>query len=129
MYDVFQTFLRFQRRSERFLGRKIVSVKTDEGLEFCNKDIDNFLEQQGINHQKINTYTPEQNGVAERYNLTAIDGIKALLKSSGAAQKFWVYFASRILGTGFVTKTVIKLLSKNIQVKSHRYRILNLLAV
>ncbi|GBL76200.1 Retrovirus-related Pol polyprotein from transposon TNT 1-94 [Araneus ventricosus] len=72
-----------------FLGRKIVSVKTDGGLEFCNKDLDNFLEQQGINHEKTNPYTPEQNGVAERYNLTALDGVKTLLKSSGVAQKFW----------------------------------------
>ncbi|GBN96026.1 Retrovirus-related Pol polyprotein from transposon TNT 1-94 [Araneus ventricosus] len=87
--DVFQTFLRFQRRAERFLGRKIVSVKTDGGLEFCNKDLDNFLEQQGINHEKTNPYTPEQNGVAERYNLTALDGVKTLLKSSGVAQEFW----------------------------------------
>ncbi|GBM43842.1 Retrovirus-related Pol polyprotein from transposon TNT 1-94 [Araneus ventricosus] len=89
MSDVFQTFLRFQRRAERFLGRKILSVKTDGGLEFCNKDLDNFLEQQGINHEKTNPYTPEQNGVAERYNLTALDGVKTLLKSSGVAQKFW----------------------------------------
>ncbi|GBO39993.1 Retrovirus-related Pol polyprotein from transposon TNT 1-94 [Araneus ventricosus] len=87
--DAFQTFLRFQRRAERFLGRKIVSVKTDGGLEFCNKDLDNFLEQQGINHEKTNPYTPEQNGVAERYNLAALDGVKTLLISSGVAQKFW----------------------------------------
>ncbi|GBO02669.1 Retrovirus-related Pol polyprotein from transposon TNT 1-94 [Araneus ventricosus] len=87
--DVFQTFLKFQRRAERFLGRKIVSVKNDGGLEFCDKDLDNFLEQQGINHEKTNPYTPEQNGVAERFNLTALDGVKTLLKSSGVAQKFW----------------------------------------
>ncbi|GBL76145.1 Retrovirus-related Pol polyprotein from transposon TNT 1-94 [Araneus ventricosus] len=86
--DVFQTFWKFQRRAERFLGRKIVSVKIDGGLEFCNKDLDNFKEQQGINHEKTNPYTPEQNGVAERYNSTALDGVKALLKSSGLAQKF-----------------------------------------
>ncbi|GBM28889.1 Retrovirus-related Pol polyprotein from transposon TNT 1-94 [Araneus ventricosus] len=87
--DVFQTFLRFQRRAERFLGRKIVSVKTDRGLEFCNKDLDSFLEQQGINHEKTNPYTPEKNGVVERYNLTALYGVKTLLKSSGVSQKFW----------------------------------------
>ncbi|GBM11644.1 Retrovirus-related Pol polyprotein from transposon TNT 1-94 [Araneus ventricosus] len=87
--DVFQTFLRFQRRAERFLGRKIVSVKTDGGLEFCNKDLENFLEQQGIYHKKTNPYTSEQNGVAERCNLTALDGVKTLLKSSGVEQKFW----------------------------------------
>ncbi|GFV23395.1 retrovirus-related Pol polyprotein from transposon TNT 1-94 [Trichonephila clavipes] len=29
------------------------------------------------------------NGVAERYNLTALDGIKTLLNESGISQKFW----------------------------------------
>ncbi|GBM64646.1 hypothetical protein AVEN_91714-1 [Araneus ventricosus] len=29
------------------------------------------------------------NGVAERFNLTALNGVKALLKSSGLSQKFW----------------------------------------
>ncbi|GBM38318.1 Retrovirus-related Pol polyprotein from transposon TNT 1-94 [Araneus ventricosus] len=58
--DVFQTFLKFQRRAERFLCRKIVSVKTDGGLEFCNKDLDNFLEQQGINHEKTTRIHPNR---------------------------------------------------------------------
>ncbi|GFX15111.1 retrovirus-related Pol polyprotein from transposon TNT 1-94 [Trichonephila clavipes] len=49
-------------------------------------------EQHGINCEKTNSYMPEQNGVAERYNfffLTALDGVKTLLKSSGVTQKFW----------------------------------------
>ncbi|GBN31024.1 Retrovirus-related Pol polyprotein from transposon TNT 1-94 [Araneus ventricosus] len=46
-------------------------------------------EQQGINHEKTNPCTPEQNGVAERYNSTALDGVKTLLKSNAVAQRFW----------------------------------------
>ncbi|GFW27380.1 retrovirus-related Pol polyprotein from transposon TNT 1-94 [Trichonephila clavipes] len=40
------------------------------------------------------------NGVAERYNLTALDGIKTLLNESGISQKFWseVFLTP---GTGF----------------------------
>ncbi|GBM38097.1 hypothetical protein AVEN_40972-1 [Araneus ventricosus] len=82
-------FVRFQRRTELFLDRKTVSFKTDGGLEFCNKDLDNFLELQGIDQEETNPYTPKQNAVAEMYNLTALDGVKALLKSNGAAQRFW----------------------------------------
>ncbi|KAF8770880.1 Retrovirus-related Pol polyprotein like [Argiope bruennichi] len=41
--DVFNTFVRFQKRAERFLNRKVIAVKTDGGLEFCNKDMDTFL--------------------------------------------------------------------------------------
>ncbi|GFX58169.1 copia protein [Trichonephila clavipes] len=87
--DVFHTFIRFQKRAERFLSKKVIAVRTDGGLEFCNKDMDNFLTELGIKHEVTNSYTPEMNGVAERLNLTALDGIKTLLKSSEVAHKFW----------------------------------------
>ncbi|GFU13282.1 retrovirus-related Pol polyprotein from transposon TNT 1-94 [Trichonephila clavipes] len=87
--DVFHTFIRFQKRAERFLSQKVIAVRTDGGLEFCNKDMDNFLTELGIKHEVTNSYTPEMNGVAERFNLTALDGIKTLLKSSEVPHKFW----------------------------------------
>ncbi|GFY32999.1 retrovirus-related Pol polyprotein from transposon TNT 1-94 [Trichonephila clavipes] len=87
--DVFHTFIRFQKRAERILSRKVIAVRTDGGLEFCNKDMDNFLTELGIKHEVTNSYTPEMNGVAERFNLTALDGIKTLLKSSEVPHKFW----------------------------------------
>ncbi|GFV91499.1 retrovirus-related Pol polyprotein from transposon TNT 1-94 [Trichonephila clavipes] len=40
----------------------------------------------GIDHEFLFS---EMNGVAERYNLTALDGIKTLLNESGISQKFW----------------------------------------
>ncbi|GFW59625.1 retrovirus-related Pol polyprotein from transposon TNT 1-94 [Trichonephila clavipes] len=85
--DVFHTFIRFQKRAERFLSKKVIAVRTDVGLEFCNKD--NFLTELGIKHEVTNSYTPEMNGVAERFNLTALDDIKTLLKSSEVPHKFW----------------------------------------
>ncbi|GFS55448.1 retrovirus-related Pol polyprotein from transposon TNT 1-94 [Trichonephila clavipes] len=87
--DVFHTFIRFQKRAERFLSKQVIAVRTDGGLEFCNKDMDNFLTELGIKHEVTNSYTPEMNGVAERFNLTALDGIKTLLKSSEVPHKFW----------------------------------------
>ncbi|GFU45191.1 retrovirus-related Pol polyprotein from transposon TNT 1-94 [Trichonephila clavipes] len=87
--DVFHTFIRFQKQAERFRSKKVIAVRTDGGLEFCNKDMDNFLTELGIKHEVTNSYTPEMNGVAERFNLTALDGIKTLLKSSEVPHKFW----------------------------------------
>ncbi|GFY42229.1 retrovirus-related Pol polyprotein from transposon TNT 1-94 [Trichonephila inaurata madagascariensis] len=80
-------------------SRKVTvkAVKTDGGLEFCNKDKDNFLTELGIKHEVTISYTPEMNGVVERFNLTALDGTKTLLKSSEVPLKFMGekhYFAS-----------------------------------
>ncbi|GBM92498.1 Retrovirus-related Pol polyprotein from transposon TNT 1-94 [Araneus ventricosus] len=78
--DAFQTFIRFQKRAERFLNRKVISVRTNGGLEFCNQEFEKFLEKLGIRHEKTNPYSPEMNGVAERFNLTALDGVKSFIK-------------------------------------------------
>ncbi|GFT70819.1 retrovirus-related Pol polyprotein from transposon TNT 1-94 [Trichonephila clavipes] len=80
--------IRFQRRAERFLNKKVISVRTERGLEFCSGEFRGFLEGLGIDHEKTNSYSPEMNGVAERYNLTVLNGIKTLLNESGLNQKF-----------------------------------------
>ncbi|GFY00927.1 retrovirus-related Pol polyprotein from transposon TNT 1-94 [Trichonephila clavipes] len=64
-------------------------VRTECGLEFCSGEFRGFLEGLGIDHEKTNSYSPEMNGVDERYNLTALDGIKTLLNESGISQTFW----------------------------------------
>ncbi|GBM29535.1 Retrovirus-related Pol polyprotein from transposon TNT 1-94 [Araneus ventricosus] len=87
--DAFQTFIRFQKRAERFLNKRVIYVRTDGGLEFCNQEFEKFLNKLGIRHEKTNPYSPEMNSVAERFNLIALDCVKALLKSSGMSQKFW----------------------------------------
>ncbi|GBN92948.1 Retrovirus-related Pol polyprotein from transposon TNT 1-94 [Araneus ventricosus] len=80
---------RFQKRAERFLDRKIKCIRTDNGLEFINEQFHNFCDELGIKHERTNIYTPQQNGVSERFNYTAVDGINVLLKDSGLGQGFW----------------------------------------
>ena len=87
--DVFDTFERFLKRAERFLDRKVKCIHTDNGLEFVNEKFKTFCEELGIQHEKTNYYSPMQNGVSERFNYTAIDGINVLLKDSGLGQGFW----------------------------------------
>ncbi|GBN63204.1 Retrovirus-related Pol polyprotein from transposon TNT 1-94 [Araneus ventricosus] len=87
--DVFNNFSRFQKRAERFLDRKIKCIRTDNGLEFINEQFHNFCDELGIKHERTNIYTPQQNGVSERFNYTAVDGINVLLKDSGLGQGFW----------------------------------------
>lgn len=82
-------FLGFQKRAERFTGEKIIRVRTDNGLEFIHKEFEKFFEEQGIRHERTNFYTPEQNGVAERFNYTAIDAVKTMLHDSGLSKGFW----------------------------------------
>jgi len=95
--EVLNCFIRFQKRAERFTGQKIVNVRTDNGLEFCHTEFNILFEDQGIRAERTNTYSPEQNGVAERFNYTAVDAVRTNLRDSGLEDKFWsealLYFA------------------------------------
>ncbi|GBN86377.1 Retrovirus-related Pol polyprotein from transposon TNT 1-94 [Araneus ventricosus] len=43
----------------------------------------------GIKMERTSVYTPEQNGVAERFNRTAVEGIRSMLQDSGLKPQFW----------------------------------------
>ncbi|GBM39914.1 hypothetical protein AVEN_250233-1 [Araneus ventricosus] len=73
-----------------FTNSKNVNIRTDNGMEFCYTEFNKFLEEQGIHAERTNVYSPEQNGVSERFNYTAMDAIKAMLKDSGLINGFWV---------------------------------------
>ncbi|GJS62522.1 retrotransposon protein, putative, ty3-gypsy subclass [Tanacetum coccineum] len=45
---------------------KIKNVRSDNGIEFVNNNMDMFFNHNGIIHQTTCPYTPQQNGIAER---------------------------------------------------------------
>ena len=48
-------------------------IRSDNGSEFKNLQVEEFLEEEGIKHEFSAPYTPQQNGVVERKNRTLID--------------------------------------------------------
>ncbi|GFX12722.1 f-box only protein 38 [Trichonephila clavipes] len=87
--QVFEWFKSFQANAEKVLNRKILSVRCDNGMEFCHTKFSKYLNELGIGCERTNTYTPEQNGVSKRFNLTAMDCVKAMLNTSGIENCFW----------------------------------------
>lgn len=86
---VFKVFERHITRAERFLDTKLKSIRTDNGSEFLNRHFQKFCSDTGVKHELTNTYTPEQNGVAERFNRTLMDGVRTVLSESGLSESFW----------------------------------------
>lgn len=85
------------------VDRKVKCLRTDNGLEFCNTAFDVFCKKFGIERHKTCSYTPQQNGVAERMNRTIMEKVRCLLSESGLEERFWakaaatsVYLINRI---------------------------------
>jgi hypothetical protein len=51
------------RRAQNEIGLRIKKIRSDNGTEFKNSQIEGFLEEEGIKHEFSSPYTPHQNGV------------------------------------------------------------------
>lgn len=76
-------------RIEREKGKKVKKFRTDNGLEYCNKEFMKFFRDVGIKHERSNVESPQMNGIAERINRTLMDLVRSMLKSAKLLQKFW----------------------------------------
>ncbi|UYV81706.1 hypothetical protein LAZ67_20002059 [Cordylochernes scorpioides] len=87
--EVLKHFDIYRGTVERETGNKIKVLRSDNGLEFCNRDFQDKLQKLGIKHERTNVYFPQMNGVAERVNRTLLDMARAGLHSANLPQRFW----------------------------------------
>src|SRR3954469_18896423 len=73
-----QTIIEFANEAQRQHNSRILAIRSDNGTEFKNYILDEFLGDEGIKHQYSAAYTPQQNGVAERKNRTLIDAARTM---------------------------------------------------
>jgi hypothetical protein len=76
---------------ERQLGKPLKGIRSDRGGEYLADSLVDWLEEKGISHNLSVPYTPQQNGVAERYNRTMGERARSMLFKSGLPPRFWVH--------------------------------------
>ena len=87
--ETFSKITEWKTLEENQTGRKLKALRTDNGLEFCNVDLDEFCRANGILRHRTVRKTPQQNGVAERMNRTLLEKVRSLLFTSGLPKSFW----------------------------------------
>ncbi|KAG7591060.1 Zinc finger CCHC-type superfamily [Arabidopsis thaliana x Arabidopsis arenosa] len=87
--EAFEKFVEWVGLVENQSDKRVKTLRTDNGLEFCNKQFDSFCESKGIQRHRTCAYTPQQNGVAERMNRTIMEKVRSMLSDSGLPKKFW----------------------------------------
>ncbi|KAI3687113.1 hypothetical protein L1987_80804 [Smallanthus sonchifolius] len=68
---------------------KVRRIRSDNGTEFKNNLMELFCLKKGIRHEFSASYTPQQNGVAERKNRTLIETARTMLSDAKLPVTFW----------------------------------------
>lgn len=77
--------------------------RSDNAKEYISKDIENYLETRGITHHLTVPYSSQQNGLAERKNLTYLDAARTLIADSKLSESFW---GEALMATNFILNRV-----------------------
>nr|GEW04115.1 hypothetical protein [Tanacetum cinerariifolium] len=102
---------------ENQLSLKVKVIRSDNGTEFENNDLNQFYGMKGIKREFSVPRTPQQNGITERKNRTLIEAIKTMLADLLLPIPFWAeavntacYVQNRVLVTKPHNKTPYELL-------------------
>jgi hypothetical protein len=83
------TLKRFLRRAQNEFELKVKKIRIDNGSEFKNLQVEEFLEEEGIKHEFSAPYTPQQNGAVERKDKMLIDMARTVLGEYKTPERFW----------------------------------------
>jgi hypothetical protein len=88
-YEVFDKFKEFKALVENQTEKKIKVLRIDNGGEFYGNAFKVFCKKCGIARQNTTPYTPQQNGVVERMNMTLMEKSRSILSGAELGHEFW----------------------------------------
>jgi hypothetical protein len=80
---------KFLKRVQNEFDAKVKRIRSDNGTEFKNTQVENYLDEEGIMHEFLAPYTPQQNGVVKRKNITLIEMARIMLVEYKSSDQFW----------------------------------------
>nr|GEU54676.1 putative ribonuclease H-like domain-containing protein [Tanacetum cinerariifolium] len=83
---IFKTFI---TGLENQLSLKVKVIRSDNGTEFKNNDLNQFCGMKGIKREFSVPRTPQQNGIAKRKNKTLIEAARTMLVDLLLPIPFW----------------------------------------
>jgi hypothetical protein len=80
---------KFFKRAQNEFDSKVKKIMSDNGTEFKNTQVEDYLDEEGIKHEVLAPYTPQQNGIVERKNRTLIEMARTMLDEYKTSDWFW----------------------------------------
>ena len=88
--EVFASFRAYKAWAEtQHPGHRLQRVRMDGGGEYSSGAFLRWLDQQGIVVERTASYTPAQNGVAERENRTLLEAMGAMMFAANLPPQYW----------------------------------------
>ena len=97
--ELFNTFKSWKVLIENQSNRKVKRLRSDNGLEFCSAEFNNFCRDNGIVRHRTTVGTPQQNGLAERFNRTILERVRCMLVGASLPKVFW---AEAVMTAGYL---------------------------
>jgi transposase InsO family protein len=111
---------KFLKRAQNEFDVRVKKIRSDNGTEFKNTQVEDFLDEEGIKHEFLAHYTPQQNGVAERKNHTLIEMARTMHDEYKTSDQFWAeaintacHATNRLYLRKLLKKTSYELLTSN----------------
>ncbi|KAK1630727.1 hypothetical protein QYE76_005042 [Lolium multiflorum] len=118
--ETHREFITFAKKAQRTYESEIKAIRIDNGTEFKNYTMQEFVDDEGIKHEFSAPYTPQQNGVVERKNRTIIEMARTMLSEFNSPHNFWgeaistaVHYSNRLFLRPLHNKTPYELLTGN----------------
>jgi transposase InsO family protein len=86
--ESFEKFANFQHMVENATREKVASLRIHNGGEFTSTEFNDYCRVNGIKRKLINSYTPQQNGVIERMNITLMGMVRSMMQFKGMSTKY-----------------------------------------
>lgn len=87
--EAFLRFKEFHVLVTNQQDRKIKVLRSDNGGEYKSADFTAYCKQHGIQQQFTVPYTPQQNGISERWNRTAMERVRTMLTAANFPSSYW----------------------------------------
>ena len=84
-----KTLENFCKMIKRQFDTDIKGFRTDNARDFCNTNLKEFFESQGIRHETSCPYTPQQNGLAERKIGDIMNKCRTLMIAANMPRNLW----------------------------------------
>ena len=87
--EAYDKFVEYVELVENQLDLKVKKFRSDGGGEYVGNNFKEFCKSRGIAIEGSISYTPQQNGVAERMNRTLVEMARSMIHHANLPQHLW----------------------------------------